>query len=103
MDYLSPRSAIKLYYPDFVAIQKNGEEIVSWILETKGREDENVAHKDAASSTWCEKISAQTGKEWMYKKVPQALFDKFKEKKLSDLIRFIDHQGIPEVGFFRER
>ena len=73
---------------------------ISWILETKGREDENVAYKDASISAWCEKISTQTGQMWMYKKVPQVLFDKFKEKRLSDLIRFIDHKDKPEVSLF---
>ncbi len=100
VDYLSPRGAIKLYYPDFVAVQKDSEDIISWILETKGREDENVAYKDASISAWCEKISTQTGQMWMYKKVPQVLFDKFKEKRLSDLIRFIDHKDKPEVSLF---
>jgi len=85
VDYLNPSGAIKLYYPDFVAVQKTDDGIVYWILETKGREDENVAHKDAAIGNWCEKITTQTGKQWRYLKVPQALFDKFKGKALAEL------------------
>jgi len=48
---------------------------VNWIVETKGREYEEVAHKDASIRDWCEKISAQTGQTWRYLKVPQKRFD----------------------------
>lgn len=86
VDYLNPHGAIKLYYPDFVAVQKVDGEIVNWILETKGREDENVQHKDAAMKAWCENITFQTGKQWRYLKVPQIRFDKFKGSRLEELI-----------------
>ena len=75
VDYLSERGAIRLYYPDFVAVQDTPDGEVNWIIETKGREYDNVEHKDASISEWCEKISAQTGQTWKYLKVPQTVFD----------------------------
>jgi len=75
VDYLSSTGAIKFYYPDFVAVQQTPEGEVNWIVETKGREYEEVAHKDASIRDWCEKISAQTGQTWRYLKVPQKRFD----------------------------
>jgi type III restriction enzyme len=99
VDYLNPHGAIKLYYPDFVAVQKIGDEITYWILETKGREDENVVHKDAAILNWCENITAQTGKQWRYLKIPQVVFDKFKGKKLVDLVKAIANIGNERESF----
>jgi type III restriction enzyme len=93
VDYLNPHGAIKLYYPDFVAVQKTEEGVVYWIMETKGREDENVQYKDAAINNWCENITAQTGNQWRYLKVPQVMFDKFKGKQLADLITVIMNKG----------
>jgi len=90
IDYLNPHGAIKLYYPDFVAVQKVGESVVNWIIETKGREDENVAHKDAAIRAWCENITEQTRKEWQYIKVSQIVFDRFNGEELSELVQAIN-------------
>jgi type III restriction enzyme len=75
VDYLSQQGAIRFYYPDFVAVQSTPEGEINWVVETKGREYENVAHKDASIDDWCQKISAQTGQAWRYLKVPQPRFD----------------------------
>lgn len=75
VDYLSQNGAIRFYYPDFVAVQQTAAGEVNWIVETKGREDENVAHKTVSIEAWCEKISQQTGLPWRYLKVPQKKFD----------------------------
>ena len=77
MDYLSATGAIKFYYPDFVTVQQTSDGEVNWIIETKGREYEDVEHKDASIRDWCDKISAQTGQTWRYLKVPQARFDAY--------------------------
>jgi type III restriction enzyme len=90
VDYLNPSGAIKLYYPDFVAVQNTEGGEVFWILETKGREDENVAYKDASIKNWCEQISVQSGTQWDYRKVRQVVFDKFRGKTLGELIELID-------------
>jgi type III restriction enzyme len=87
VDYLSETGAIRFYYPDFVAVQDDDGREIHWIIETKGREDENVAHKDEAVTLWCQKISDQTGQNWRYLKVGQAMFDRFKGSRFSDLMQ----------------
>lgn len=78
IDYLSSKGAIRFYYPDFVAVQrKNGEETY-WIIETKGREYEDVSRKDAAIKKWCKDVSRQTKLTWQYLKVYQSHFDSIK-------------------------
>ncbi|MGC8977524.1 MAG: DEAD/DEAH box helicase family protein [Candidatus Ratteibacteria bacterium] len=74
IDYLSSRGAIRLYYPDFIAVQKIGGKKVFWIIETKGREYEDTDRKDDAIKKWCEDITKQTGQEWKYLKVMQSGF-----------------------------
>lgn len=86
VDYLSATGAIKFYYPDFVAVQKTSEGEVNWIIETKGREYENVAYKDAAIEEWCKKISQQTGQTWRYLKVPQQKFDGRQAQQFAQLV-----------------
>ena len=97
VDYLSETGAVRFYYPDFVAVQSAPDGEVNWILETKGREDENVVHKDASIRYWCEQISAQTGQRWRYEKVPQAGFDASHAGTLAELAAELSEQ---EVGLF---
>lgn len=88
VDYLSSRGAIRFYYPDFIAVQKvNGKEIF-WIIETKGREYEDMDRKDEAIKKWCEDISKQTEFQWKYIKVYQKEFNSIKNicRNFSDLI-----------------
>ncbi|MEJ5226810.1 DEAD/DEAH box helicase family protein [Thermodesulfovibrio sp.] len=76
IDYLSSRGAIRLYYPDFIAVQKVDSEEIFWIIETKGREYEDTDRKDQAIKKWCEDMTKQTRKTWAYLKVPQRDFSK---------------------------
>lgn len=98
VDYLSTSGAIKFYYPDFVAVQTTPQGEVNWILETKGREYEEVAQKDASIQDWCAKITAQTGQAWRYLKVPQARFDTRQSQTLSGLAQELveDRPGLFE-------
>jgi type III restriction enzyme len=54
-------------------------------IETKGREDIDVAHKEAAALIWCENATALTGTSWHYVKVPQAAFAKLQPADFSNL------------------
>ena len=90
VDYLSSTGAIRLYYPDFVAVQETPAGEVNWIIETKGRPFEEVEHKDASIREWCVKISAQTGQTWCYLKVPQAWFDKYEGEMLGGLAEYVE-------------
>jgi type III restriction enzyme len=41
-----------------------------WLIETKGREQEDVPLKDARTERWCEDATKLTGVDWCYLKVP---------------------------------
>jgi len=73
---------LRSYYPDFVAIDKEG---TYWLLETKGQETEEVKHKDRAATLWCENASVLTKKAWRYLKVPQKEFEKLQPESLAEL------------------
>jgi type III restriction enzyme len=91
VNYLSPSGAIKLYYPDFVAIQKDEDgTLVHWIVETKGRKYEDLPYKEASIREWCRKVSAQVGEDWRYIRVGQLVFESQKYESLADLLSVIE-------------
>lgn len=89
IDYLSSKGATRFYHPDFVAVQNIENKKKYWIIETKGREYEDVDRKDKAITRWCQDVSEQTGQSWNYLKVPQVKFEYIKSRVTSfeDLIR----------------
>ncbi len=92
IDYLSDSGAIRYYFPDFVAVQLVNEKKTYWILETKGREYPDLDNKNKAIERWCKAISEQTGFEWKYLLVKQAIFNVDKKttktlKQLEDKIK----------------
>ena len=87
VQYLKSSGAVGTYYPDFVVVQKVNRGHVNWIIETKGREDLEVAAKDAQMARWCREVSSVSGDNWEYLKVPQAVFDRGSFASLSDLVR----------------
>jgi type III restriction enzyme len=68
IEYTDARGNLRYYEPDFVAETVDG---THYLIETKGREDVDVAHKDRAARLWCENTTQLTGKPWSYLKVPQ--------------------------------
>jgi len=100
VDYLSPSGAIKFYYPDFVAVQKekNGK-VIHWIIETKGQVYEAVAYKEASIIDWCKKVSGQVDEEWRYIRVDQKYFGDGKFETFTDLVKVLE--GRPEISLFR--
>jgi type III restriction enzyme len=87
IEYTDSSGSLRYYEPDFVAILKDG---THRLIETKGREDLDVAHKDRAAMLWCGNASQLTGQRWAYVKVPQAGFDKLQPAEFSDLAVFLD-------------
>jgi type III restriction enzyme len=81
--YTDSAANLRYYEPDFVAITNDG---VHHLIETKGREDVDVAHKDRAARLWCENATLLTGTEWRYKKIPQKEFEKLRPDGFDDLI-----------------
>ena len=93
VDYLSVSGAIKFYYPDFVAVQKdeNGK-LVKWIIETKGRKHENLPNKEASIRDWCRKISVQRNETWKYLRVDQSDFEKQKCECFEEFILWLSKE-----------
>jgi type III restriction enzyme len=82
IEYTDSSASLRYYEPDFVAVLTDGSHR---LIETKGREDPDVAHKDRAARLWCENATALTEQSWRYLKVPQAGFDKLQPTAFSDL------------------
>ncbi len=70
--YTDTRGNLRHYYPDFVVVEDVG---ISYLVETKGREDIEVARKDRSATIWAEQATALTGQEWRYVKVLQKDFE----------------------------
>jgi type III restriction enzyme len=85
IEYTDTLANLRNYYPDFAA-KLNDE--THWLIETKGREDLEVARKDEAAKLWCENATNLTGIKWNYLKVPQ------KEFELMNAQRFCDLQNV---------
>ncbi len=82
IDYMDSAGNLRYYEPDFVAVVKDGSHK---LVETKGREDPDVAHKDRAAVIWCENATMLTGAPWSYLKVPQKEFEKLDPSEFADL------------------
>jgi len=85
IEYTDAVSNLRYYEPDFVAVLFNG---AHYLVETKGREDVDVAHKDRAAQIWCENATLLTSTAWEYIKVPQKEFEKLEATQFSDLSVF---------------
>ncbi len=90
VQYLKRSGAVGTYYPDFVAVQSTGDGQVNWIIETKGREDVEVAAKDAQMALWCDQVTKACGEQWRYLKVPQVTFDRGRHSSLAGLVRVVE-------------
>jgi len=86
LEYISSTGSLRYYYPDFVARLTDDSCLV---IETKGMEDLDVAHKDLRARRWCRDASALSGREWAYEKVRQKVFDAFTGDSVDGLRRFI--------------
>ncbi len=82
IEYTDGNFNLRNYYPDFVAVDKDGG---FWILETKGQEGEETRFKDAAAERWCENATALTKNTWRYKKIPQKKFTELEADSLADI------------------
>ncbi len=82
IEYTDSRASLRYYEPDFAAVLKDGSH---QLIETKGREDPDVAQKDRAAILWCENASALTTTRWRYLKVPQAGFEKLEPTAFQEL------------------
>lgn len=85
IEYLSHKGNMRYYYPDFLIRTAKG----MYIIETKGREDLEVAQKDARATKWCDDATKISKVKWHYLKVPQDDFYKYQYSTLEDLLTAI--------------
>ena len=83
IEYTDSATNLRYYEPDFVAVDLDGSH---YVIETKGQENIDVAHKDRAATIWCENASLLTGVTWLYFKVPQIEFGKLQPQVLADAL-----------------
>jgi len=85
IEYTDSATNLRYYEPDFVAVDQDGRH---YVIETKGQENIDVAHKDRAATIWCENATLLTDVQWSYMKVPRAEFGKLEPGVLSDAVAF---------------
>jgi type III restriction enzyme len=85
IEYTDAAMNLHFYTPDFVALDSQGK---CWLLETKGQETAEVAHKDAAATRWCETATHLTQTTWKYLKVPQKEFTTLQPSRVAELAAF---------------
>lgn len=97
VQYLSKTGAVRLYYPDFVAVQATKDGSVYWIIETKGREFEDTDAKAVHMHRWCEGVAQESGQKWQYLKVLQPVYEGFRRssnvRQFSALVEWEKRQG----------
>lgn len=81
IDYLAPNGRKALYWPDFLVRASSGD---MYLLEAKGAEDINVAHKAKAAVEWCKTASSKQQK-WQYVYVSQVLFEQVSDLSVESL------------------
>ena len=82
IEYTDSVNNLRYYEPDFVAVLKDGSHR---LLETKGLEDVDVAHKDRAAKIWCENATLLTDTPWTYMKVLQKEYTKLQPSEFGEL------------------
>ena len=82
VEYIDSDGNLRLYYPDFVVSTNNDHLIV----ETKGREDVDVEHKDKRIKLWCEDAAKLTKSKWSFKRIDQEDFEKYRFRSIKELI-----------------
>ncbi len=83
IEYTDSATNLRYYEPDFVAVDKDD---VHYVVETKGQENIDVAHKDRAANIWCENATLLTGVTWSYVKVPQKDLAELQPSQFADVV-----------------
>jgi type III restriction enzyme len=91
IEYTDAAGNLRYYEPDFVAVTEDG---VHHLIETKGLEDVNVAHKDRAAYLWCENATILTDKKWCYLIVRQEDYKHLQPTLFADLMALVSVRGV---------
>jgi type III restriction enzyme len=85
IEYKNAEGFLANYYPDFFVKLENN---LIFIIETKGREEENDLLKFDRLIKWCEDVNArQTRVKYQTLYVKQEIFEEYKVRNFKDLIR----------------
>jgi len=90
IEYTDSATNLRYYEPDFVAVNHDG---VHYVIETKGQENIDVAHKDRAATIWCDNATLLTDTTWSYVKIPQVEFGKLQASVLCDAVVVFGSSG----------
>jgi len=82
IEYTDNATNLRYYEPDFVAVL---DDDTHWIIETKGQESVDVAHKNRAATLWCENASTLTETKWEYIIIHQKAYEELQPDTFSDL------------------
>lgn len=83
IDYLTADQRLAFYTPDFFARTEDGN---YWMIETKGRQDQDVPRKAEAAMEWCKTASKGKAK-WEYVFTPQDIMQGVSSNRFADLAR----------------
>lgn len=86
MEYRAESGRLAYYYPDFVVRRDRGQ---CMVIETKGRADLDVPHKDERAHRWAVDATVASGTRWSYLRVDEELFDRH-ESSLATLQQLVD-------------
>ncbi len=87
IEYRDSNGNLRLYYPDFIVETFAGEKI---IIETKGRIDIDVEHKDKRIQIWCEDATNLTYETWEFFRINQDIFEKYRYSNLKELLSILE-------------
>lgn len=82
IDYLSGGRRLAFYTPDFFVHRSDND---YYLVETKGRADQDVSAKARAAVGWCKAASSKSIK-WNYVYVPQGTFERLSSPEFTDLV-----------------
>jgi type III restriction enzyme len=108
IDYLTADHRLAFYTPDFFARDAEG---AYYLIETKGRQDQDVPRKAGAAVEWC-KTSSKSGARWRYVFIPQTVMEGLTSSNFADLVRacapalqnlLSETTGAPELPLFGEQ
>ena len=94
LEYRAEGGRLAYYYPDFAVRLVTGDCL---IMETKGRVDLDVPHKDERATRWASDAAAASGVRWSYLRVDEELFDRHAAdlrsvRQLRDLVHELHRQ-----------
>lgn len=83
IEYTDNAGNLRYYEPDFVAVLDHG---THYLIETKGAETVEVAHKARAAQLWCENATRLAGTSWRYLLARQTEYQRLQPTRFADLV-----------------